>query len=405
MRAWSSSNIERGFSLVETAIALVICGMLTVAFVSYWKSAAQQRTTLAEHDVLTIADQSLQGFAQAMFRLPCPDTNNDGIEDCGSINTVGTLPWKTLGIADNRAHELRYGVYRKSLPSTLSLDADLATARDRFRPLLTTLPQAPHYPITQETFLGSSNLIDFCAALINAPNQVTDPALLHTTTLDANGVEIMASRQNVAYALAAPGLLDADGDGNRFDGFQASQTIIYPVFDSPSRPHSARYDDQVRAIGFDQLFSALSCGPVLSATGHSHFNAATTAAIMQQYTYDYKAQLELTAETAGATVSSATGSAALAFGGLLNATAVSTTAVAKTLLSTGATGYTIPAGIASIVANTAAVATSVATLATAIAAKVVADQKVKDVDDVISAAEILADDIRKNALAADAAGF
>ncbi len=407
MKSPLTGTSEGGFSLIEMSIALVISGVLTIALVSYWKYAAHQQTTLIEQDALSVADQSLKGFAQARFRLPCPDTNNDGYEDCGgTTNAIGTLPWKTLGIADSRVRGLRYGIYRRGAVAASSTDADLASSMDRFKPLLTTLPNPPHYPVTAESTLGNSNLIDLCTALINGAGDTFNSGQIYTTARDVHGAEIIGSRQNVAYALAASGLLDADGDGNRFDGAQAAQTSSNPVFDSPSRPHSATYDDQIRTAGFDQLFSALSCGPNLVAIGHAQFNAATSAAIVQQYMYDYKTQLELTAEMASAGVASATGTVFLSIGGLLNATAVTATAITIGLASLGTLSYTIAAGIASIVANVGTIASAAATLAAASVAKKMADDQVTDfTNTVLKDATALAADIRNNALAADATGF
>ncbi|MBP9217997.1 MAG: hypothetical protein KBD39_09275 [Sterolibacterium sp.] len=402
-----TGSSEGGFSLIETSIALAISGLLTIALVSYWKYAAHHQTTMIERSALTVADQSLKGFSQARFRLPCPDTDNDGNEDCGgATNSVGTLPWETLGIADSRVRGLRYGVYRKSSVANPSTDADLASNIDRFKPLLTTLPSPPHYPVTLESSLGNSNLIDFCTALMNGANDTFHSDRLHTVARDIHGTEISGSGQNVAYALAAPGLLDTDGGGNRFDGAQSVQTSSNPVFDSPSRPHSTNYDDQIRVAGFDQLFSTLSCGPNLVAIGHAQFNAATSAAVMQQYMYDHKKQLELSAETASAGVASATGTVLASIGGLLSATAVTATAITIGLGSLGTLSYTIAAGVASIVANVGPIASGAASLAAAVVTKTMTDnQVISFTNTVLKDATALAADIRNNALAADATGF
>jgi hypothetical protein len=253
--------------------------------------------------------------------------------------------------------------------------------------------------------LGNSNLLDFCTALANASGAASSASQLYLATLDAGGAEVVAYRRNVAYVLAAHGLLDADGDGNRFDGFQATQTAANPVFDSPSRPHSVRYDDQVRAASFDQLFATLSCGPALAAAGHAHFNAAASAEVTRQYLLDYQKLMDLSAEMAAAGVASGAATVAGAAAGLATATALSTTALADAILTYGATTAIIASGVAAVVANTAAVAAAAGTLAVAITAKTLADQRVTEIAPIVTDASALAADVLSNAKAADATGF
>ncbi len=395
---------NRGFSLVESAVSLVILGLLTVALIAYWKMAGQQRVLETERDVLAQSEEALVGFAHANYRLPCPDTDGDGAENCDGGTQLGTLPWQTLGIADMRARGMRYGVYRNGNAASPWLDTDLTAQRDRFRPLVTTISSTTA-PASADTLLGNSNLLDLCYALGTASTAPVDPGRLHTVEVDTGGANILASRRNMAFALAMPGLLDANGNGSRFDGNQAVATAASPVFDTPSRRHTATYDDQVRSIAFDTLFARLSCGQALSAAGHAHFNAAGSAAFMQQGLSDYKAQLELASLMAGAAVASATAGAASATAGLANAVAVSATAVAEAILSYGATSGIIAAGVAAVVANTAAVATSVGTLASAIAGAVEADKRVTEVAPLVTDSATLASQVNANALAADAAGF
>jgi len=58
--------------------------------------------------VLGLAQKALIAYAAGNGtpgRLPCPDTDNDGVEDCPvgpAPAQLGRLPWKTLGLADLR---------------------------------------------------------------------------------------------------------------------------------------------------------------------------------------------------------------------------------------------------------------------------------------------------------------
>lgn len=393
---------HRGFSLVESAVSLIVLGLLAIAVVAYWKMSSQQRVAAVERDVMVQAEAALVGFAHAAHRLPCPDTGNDGVEDCGG-GQVGNLPWRTLGMAEPRVRGMRYGAYRNSHPNSW-MDADLAAARDRFRPLI-TVSSATSPPAAADTLLGNSNALDFCYALNIASTTAAHVSMLHVVEVGADGANIDATMRGMAFVLALPGLLDADGDGNHFDGNQRTQSAAAPQFDAPSRAQTSAYDDRVHAMSSDTLFARLSCGQALAAAGHSHFNAAAGAAFMQQGLVDYKAQLELAELMAGASLSSAIAGSFSAAAGLTNAVAISATAVAQAVLSYGATSAIVAAGVAAVVANAAAVATSIGTIATATAGTVIAAERVKNVAPLVDRSAALAKEIDQNARAADAAGL
>lgn len=95
------NNHNSGFTLVELAIVLVIIGLVLSAFLTPLATQlAQARNTEARKDLSEIKE-ALLGFAVINGRLPCPDTNNDGLEDaCPNTNvtatTGGNVPWSTL---------------------------------------------------------------------------------------------------------------------------------------------------------------------------------------------------------------------------------------------------------------------------------------------------------------------
>lgn len=94
---------QRGFSLVEMAVVLVILGFVITALVLPITAQREASFLRQTENQLEIAQKALIGFAQANGRLPCPATEGSGgVEfpigggQCGAM--VGWLPAVTLGI-------------------------------------------------------------------------------------------------------------------------------------------------------------------------------------------------------------------------------------------------------------------------------------------------------------------
>lgn len=138
-------HIQRGFTLIELAIALAIVTLLLGGLsVPLSKRITEQQYTQTQISIDT-AIEALVGFALLNQRLPCPDIstamtdNRDGIEDAltgapttcvigastsafdftlssdGNGASWGDLPWKTLGLSppyhsDAWNNRLRYAV-------------------------------------------------------------------------------------------------------------------------------------------------------------------------------------------------------------------------------------------------------------------------------------------------------
>ncbi len=389
---------ERGFSLIETAIAIAILGLLALAIIAYLQSATQVKVVAAERDLLLRAQSAVVGFAAARGRLPCPAAvGGTGVESC-ALGQVGEVPWSTLGLADAGARQIRYGAYRKPNVSA-ALDADLVIAKDRFRHLL----PVGQPPVAIETLLGNNNGYDFCSALSTLARRETqpagDPAFL--STIDASGGAV----RNIAFALAMPGLLDADGDGNRFDGLQATQNAANPSFDTPSRAQTNLYDDKVVAVSATGLFANLSCALGFSAADHSHFNALNAARIMEKGMVDYAYLMKLNAKLAAAAIASGTSgvAAALSAVAIVGSETLSMSAASIASLGVLAPSLLLPAAAA--IAAGAALLLATASLINAIFVQAEADRIVADFAAYLTESQTLADSIEVNARAADAAGL
>ncbi len=101
----NNHKIARGFTLVEMAVVLLIIGLLLGGLLLPLSNRVEQERRDVTQSAMQIAEEALIGFALSTGRLPCPDINNDGLEDivaaCQQVNTAvnaDKLPWATLNI-------------------------------------------------------------------------------------------------------------------------------------------------------------------------------------------------------------------------------------------------------------------------------------------------------------------
>jgi prepilin-type N-terminal cleavage/methylation domain-containing protein len=123
----------KGFTLIELAVAIAIITLLLGSLLVPLQTQVAQRQISDTQKSLDDFREALLGFAVANGYLPCPDTDNDGLENvagsglCSSISSniaSGNLPWQTLGVtvnADVWGNRFRYAVrdeYARRSPAT-----------------------------------------------------------------------------------------------------------------------------------------------------------------------------------------------------------------------------------------------------------------------------------------------
>lgn len=101
-RPLQEASRNRGFSLMELAIVLMIIGtLMSGVLVAVSQTAENNRITAAKAQLREI-EEALYGYAQAYGRLPCPATDLSSspnvAEDMPCTNMHGFVPSGTLGI-------------------------------------------------------------------------------------------------------------------------------------------------------------------------------------------------------------------------------------------------------------------------------------------------------------------
>jgi prepilin-type N-terminal cleavage/methylation domain-containing protein len=190
-----SIDQQKGFSLLEMAIVLVIVGLLMAGLIPSITGQVEQQHRSETRKQLDDIQQALIGFAISNGRLPCPADgtiptvaglgNSAGQEkaNCAAGANGGVLPWVTLGINETDAWGRRF---------TYRVTPDFADA-------INTTTYAGCTPIpapTQSTFAlcSSGNLsIGLTAGATNVANNI--PAIIVSHGTDGLGAYMPSGQQ------------------------------------------------------------------------------------------------------------------------------------------------------------------------------------------------------------------
>lgn len=242
-------TLQQGFSLLEMAVVMTIIGFIAVLVPRLVGDVATMQTTVKNEAPHEVAQVAVLGFALANHRLPCPDTDGDGVEDCSGSARRGGLPHRSLGLPgplfNASGHPYAYAAHRGASHDLTALAADFA----------------PALPETNPT-AAVRNGLDFCQSL---------RMLGESATLPPAG-EPSAGGVGVPFALVDPGANDADRAGELFD---LSNTGSGVAFESPDRPQSDDYDDIVHAASHAVLLGQLDCPRLIAAASGAAREANT----------------------------------------------------------------------------------------------------------------------------------
>ena len=224
-------NRQRGFTLIELAIVLVIIGIVMGSFIGTLNSRIQSSRYVESISELDEIKTALYGYAASQLDpyLPCPDcrtaacatgTNvaNDGIEDRNGIvcdanaaGILGNLPWQTLGIGNSDPWGNRYSYWVSdtvvdNAPPGFGLTTVInsATINTRTGENISVLTNAAAAIVLTH---GSNNLGAISVDGVLRPNAASDDEVENT-----NNDAIFVSR-----SITKPGTVTSGGDDFEYD--------------------------------------------------------------------------------------------------------------------------------------------------------------------------------------------
>lgn len=224
---------QKGLTLLEVALILALLGLLGSLIFVLLQRADQYQSLQRASDLLRTADRAVSGFMAEHNRLPCPDLDGDGLEDCTG-GEKGWLPVQTLG--------LHLSAPVPALPPIRYLASpSLLQTGDRFEPSRWDYWAKIPYDTSAVIELDHSNGFDFC-------QQIEDV----TRSGGEARVELPdgSTSYPIAWGLALPG---EDGE------FSARNGSASGVLESPARPAAPEYDDLVIARSLAEVADVYKC--------------------------------------------------------------------------------------------------------------------------------------------------
>ncbi|MGE0314873.1 MAG: type II secretion system protein [Lautropia sp.] len=261
---------QRGFTLVEVAIALMIMGLITVGVVSTLNQQAEQRRIVETRATLQKAREALLAFAAANGRLPCPATAASGGAEASTVTgttvactaETGLLPAVTLGMSELDSNGLLGNGWKDSAAGA------------------PTLPRAIRYAITRLSGTPVQDALTSPGLGATAANAATRRADVQTAIATNNaGVFICRSAAgagatpnrcgtaaNTLAASMAAAVWSLGANGNDPAAFSAdeSQNYTMPIARvlvsrdfAPQGATGGMFDDQLTWLPFSLLLERL----------------------------------------------------------------------------------------------------------------------------------------------------
>lgn len=210
-------STDKGFTLVEMAVALVVIGFLIAGGMNLMGASSDVSRYKKTQSLLEEAKEAVEGYYSINLKLPCPDTNfpPDGVSDLQAngvcVGARGFLPFVTLGVGgegDAWGQPFKYMVQvDTSRGAYIKPDSSTSPA--------TTEQNSANFFVTQANFCNPSRIAE------------TDSANVSVKSLDVNQNNVIAD--HLAFALFSTGKNGSQtntGMTNAFSGNGGCLTLL-----------------------------------------------------------------------------------------------------------------------------------------------------------------------------------
>jgi prepilin-type N-terminal cleavage/methylation domain-containing protein len=202
-------HAQRGFTLIEVAISMVILGLVMTGLVVSLTQQLQQRRLLDTRTTLAEANDALIAFVTANARLPCPAiVGSNGLEATIPAGTcvaaAGFLPAVTLGLPNLDANGLLNDGWADgsitdntgaaSYPRAIRYSVTLLTGTLPVNALTTKTLGPIATRSTVSTALAANNGLFVCRALAGMVNGLGNHCGSNANTLALNVVAVLWSQ-------------------------------------------------------------------------------------------------------------------------------------------------------------------------------------------------------------------
>jgi len=254
---------ERGFSLVEMAVVMVIVGLLIGGLLAPLAIQMEQRNYSDTQKRIEYANELLLGFAIANGRLPCPASSTSNGDESPTGGTAactnyydGYLPAKALGMQQVDSSGYALDAYNNRIRYVLSKTVSGGACAGN------------PFPFHSATNLKSNGLSCLPTDLrVCVSSQPTSTPISGTSCgTNISGVSNFLVNEGALVAIVfSTGKNAATSDATRTDELantNADSTFVYHT-PTPSDATGGEFDDQMAWIPVGLLFGRLISAGIL----------------------------------------------------------------------------------------------------------------------------------------------